>query len=464
MSSNHNSTEARRRRRRMAFMRMSKVITTIAILFICSINVFLLHQNYFRHYIQETNKRDDGDSIAASHPSSLKNYVTQLNKVKSKSKSNNLAIDIVHKSFNATYASLIEICPNKKDESIKNCIQKMYDIIKSKNAQTQNNITKEENINTISWKKLNYNGQHWWYQSMIRDGGRLENVKAQGVQGPWHIGQAKDPNVSMCMIEKIAIKQWTKLFSRLNNNGGGKTRKISFGPPILLPDVLDEDDGDDKDNNDLYYPSFVFLRDPLDRFLSAYLDKCYAERRRMGEKHCEPNEIYNLPSSSINDSPYLAGFSFDDDKTMKVQQHHQEHVNKRTMFATYVDTMPLKWNLHFFPQSFYCNGLYRFIDKYDFVGIMDHGFYHNLEILGKRYGGRFEKELNDIFNYTSKKKEGANNNVGVETKASDKVIEFYTPRTLRRVLEYVSIDYVMLGLEIPDWAEAMLREDEDDSL
>lgn len=434
MSSYHNSTASRRR---MAFMsmRMNNAITAIAILFICGINIFLFHQNYFGHI--RTNKKDDGESIA-SYTSSSQSKVAQ-SKSRSESKSNSLAMDIVHKSFNSTYASLIEICPNSKDESIMNCFKKMYDIIKSKNTQKQN-VT-----NTITWTTLNHNGQYWWYQSMLRDAGVFENVKAQGTQGFWHIGQAKDPNVSMCMIEKIGIKQWQQLFSKLN----GGTRKYSFGQPILLP-VLEGDE-------DEPYPSIVFLRDPLDRFLSAYLDKCFTSFRRMKELHCEPNEIYNLPSSAIKNSPMLAGFSFDDDKTMK--QPHQQHLNKRAMFAAYVDTMPLKWNLHFFPQSFYCNGLYRFIDKYDFVGTMDRGFYQNLEMLGKRYGGRFEKELNDIFNYTSK--ESANNNVGVETKASDKVIQFYTPRTLRRVLEYVSIDYVMLGLKIPDWAEEMLREDED---
>ncbi len=116
---------------------------------------------------------------------------------------------------------------------------------------------------------------------------------------------------------------------------------------------------------------------------------------------------------------------------------------------------------------------------------MNSTFYHNLEHLGKHYGGgRFETALKKAFDYPSKIKlmeeemataatsrGGEGNNAtasitkrwkgvvgGVETKASDKVLDYYTPRSLRQVLEYVSIDYVLLGLKVPDWAENMLRE------
>jgi hypothetical protein len=39
------------------------------------------------------------------------------------------------------------------------------------------------------------------------------------------------------------------------------------------------------------------------------------------------------------------------------------------------------------------------------------------------------------------------------------VARFYTPDALRRALEYVSIDYIMLDLEVPEWARQMLRKD-----
>ena len=52
-------------------------------------------------------------------------------------------------------------------------------------------------------------------------------------------------------------------------------------------------------------------------------------------------------------------------------------------------------------------------------------------------------------------------NVGVERQAAAKVLQYYTPKTLRRVLQYVSIDYKLLGIPIPEWAQNMLLNDDD---
>jgi hypothetical protein len=49
---------------------------------------------------------------------------------------------------------------------------------------------------------------------------------------------------------------------------------------------------------------------------------------------------------------------------------------------------------------------------------------------------------------------------GVETNAAAKVLEYYTPKTVRRVLEFYALDYILLNLSIiPDWAEEMLSQE-----
>jgi hypothetical protein len=335
-------------------------------------------------------------------------------------------------------------------------------------THAKNNLIPEK---VPAWSSSISNVQHWWFLSLMRDA----LSRKTGGYGPWHVGQSQNPNVSMCMIEKIGIKHWQKLFSMLNSDG----KKQKFRPDavkgtIELPST-EEDNSSRDDDDDSYYPSFVILRDPLDRFLSAYIDKCVGTEHRTFEKHCEPNQIYNMENNNI-DNPLIEGFTFDDDVDVDVDNADKkkkvtnlnEH-KKKTMFAAYVDTMPLKWNLHFLPQSFFCDGLYRFIDKYDFVGMMDTSFYQHLNDLGEHYGGRFEETLKEVFKYPSTDDLNLNAtttttaeraNVGIETKASEKVKQYYTPRSLRKVLEYVSIDYVMLKMEIPKWAEEMLREDE----
>jgi hypothetical protein len=140
---------------------------------------------------------------------------------------------------------------------------------------------------------------------------------------------------------------------------------------------------------------------------------------------------------------------------------------EREMFATYVDLLPLTWNVHFVPQAFTCD-LYRTIDTYDFVGIMGTTFMSELDRMATRYGGLLPYVLEDTFHYRTKLANEtilATANVGADnahgTKAPSKVYQYYSPQSVRRALEYLSIDYVMLGFAVPEWAKEILRNDND---
>ena len=114
------------------------------------------------------------------------------------------------------------------------------------------------------------------------------------------------------------------------------------------------------------------------------------------------------------------------------------------------------------------DGLYllislRSIQNYDFVGNMDSNFMSDLNRIATQFGGPFPNLLDSIFNYKNYTSNTTYINVGSDrghgTKAPEKVVQFYSPQSLRRALEYVSIDYVMLGLQIPQWARQMLKND-----
>jgi len=138
----------------------------------------------------------------------------------------------------------------------------------------------------------------------------------------------------------------------------------------------------------------------------------------------------------------------------------------QTLFDAYVDTFPLKWNMHFYPQSMYCNGLYRRFQNYDFVGYMGPDFYQDLNRMAQQYP-TLEPHLDEVFHIrtqTPKQQKSqpattGNSNEGVETRAASHLLEYYTPRTVRKVLEYFAIDYVMLNLTVPSWAEEMLQQE-----
>lgn len=194
------------------------------------------------------------------------------------------AKDIVHETYRATFAHL-EKCP--ENYTMRGCAK-------------------------FTYRKRTEVDFPWWFQSMLRDTTFDHNVHAF-----WHDQSA--PNVlddgsgiRMCAIEKIGIKQWKHVFCQLQNN---ETFVIgNCAPKQRVPDSV---------------PKFVFLRDPLERFLSAFIDKCLRSTRENRESHCAPAIVFEKDENGLTKG------LLDSDKTF---------------FEAYVNTMPLQWNMHFFPQ------------------------------------------------------------------------------------------------------------------
>ena len=94
---------------------------------------------------------------------------------------------------------------------------------------------------------------------------------------------------------------------------------------------------------------------------------------------------------------------------------------------------------------------------------MGEDFMFDLEKMAIQFGGPLPQALNSSFNYLEHvdlgtKNTGMNNNFH-STHAPAKVQQFYTAQAVRKGLELLSIDYVTLGFEVPEWARQMLRDD-----
>lgn len=150
----------------------------------------------------------------------------------------------------------------------------------------------------------------WWFHTMLRDAHKFVTRRYHDLQAPTPNGNG----LHFCSIEKIGTKHWRKLMCKVQEKSS--TRQGS----LCRPETPISEEA----------PRAVFLRDPLERFLSAYIDKCVSFRRIEG--HCEPIPVF--PEEGENE--LTKGF----DKS------------KKSMFETYVNTMPLKWNMHFFPQRY----------------------------------------------------------------------------------------------------------------
>jgi hypothetical protein len=170
--------------------------------------------------------------------------------------------------------------------------------------------------------------------------------------------------MDFCTIEKVATTQWRNVQCVLNE---GKNVSKSPMPCQLKKDRLEARRGrmgEGSRGGRRAVSRAVMLRDPLERMLSGYLNKCAHVPTRKLEGHCEPNSVFNgtILTSGIRD-------------------------DKRQLFAAYVDAFPLKWNIHFFPQSMYCDGLFRHVDEYDFVGCMGGDFYGELDRMTSTFEG-----------------------------------------------------------------------------
>lgn len=288
----------------------------------------------------------------------------------------------------------------------------------------------------------------WWFQTMLRDA----NMLGVGLHGGWHFQRLEHPRVDVCTIEKAGSSPWRGVVHTLNKEqaGNGTTSR-------------------DEEKQEKPF-RIAFFRDPLARFLSAYLDKCIETQ----SQHCKPEAIFRFANPKLGQPPL--------DNSQQERLLHTIRQNPKQSFEAYVDAHPLMWDVHFFPQSLYCDGIYRFWKEYDYVGNMSERatFLKNLEELVTKFGGRFETIVRERFNLPATANSDAetttttpatpifhsngsviadgNLNVGGNhaTGASSLVQQYYTPQSVRRVLQYYSIDYTLLDLDIPDWAEDML--------
>lgn len=342
---------------------------------------------------------------------------------------------IIQRAYAETYARMAR-CEDSEVEN--DCIIKVVDAFRQQTLQYNQQTEPFENANA-----QNVDAPQplpWWFQTLLRD------IPTNGAYGFWHHFSTSStiPPMKFCAIGKNGSTEWRKVFKELNAPEFGGLEKSKFNTKKIVSEDA---------------PMTVFLRDPLERLLSAYLDKCVKDGVRKTQGHCEPNAIFARDWMDRRAAP-----KDDKENIMLPNLSDAAQDLDKEMFAAYVDLFPLKWNVHFVPQAIFCD-LYRTIGDYD-TYYMGKDFMSELDRISTTYGGMLPDTLDQIFDYRSqldKLNSTDGENVGADnahgTKAPTKVARYYSPRSVRRALEYLSIEYVTLGLEVPDWAREMLRND-----
>jgi len=209
---------------------------------------------------------------------------------------------IIRRSFEQSYAHILpceKTSWNEIDSGItKECMKQTRDHIISENVTVP-----------------------WWFQTLLRDilgsGG--------GVYAPWHHFYTTKPLLNFCTIDKVATTEWRKVFCELNKadcvnntNRACNKRKCTYRTLQTMPTEA---------------PWAVFVRDPLERLLSGFLDKCVDATARIRQGHCEPNVVFNPKKGLDNykNIPYP-----------NLLESIDVEGKGKLMFEAWVDVMPLK--------------------------------------------------------------------------------------------------------------------------
>ena len=194
------------------------------------------------------------------------------------------------------------------------------------------------------------------------------------------------------------------------------------------------------DKNGKYFQRFVFIRDPLKRLLSGFIDKCIVSKQIT---HC--SMLIDKKYSNIIGNEYKFFEAF-------VNQLHD---------IVFVDKTIYSLDKHFRPQFYICH-MFDLISTFDFILIYDKiHFMSNMKYIVKQVIENNNNNENDNINITDEYIDNKYFNDkysltyrrhSTTDKSELKLLkEYYTREIAIKALEIYSLDYRWLPLPPPLW-------------
>lgn len=242
---------------------------------------------------------------------------------------------------------------------------------------------------------FNGTGYPWWVRTLLRDA----QERRRFLRGNTHIRtvQGQQQKLVMCTMPKVGSATWMKI----SRSMGSRAASGTFAPVGMATDPAQRlDEQLWKVHGAKGFVTAVFMRDPLERWLSAFLNKCTPFHARV-EHACEPTAVFmnGTDSGTLHDLRPAVGMT------------RLGPTLSRAQVEAYADTFPLSWNLHFFPQSLFCDDLGRRVRSYGFAGNLNASFALQLVALAravdgdappKGAGATFTSTVKDLFELTDK--------------------------------------------------------------
>jgi hypothetical protein len=241
---------------------------------------------------------------------------------------------------------------------------------------------------------------------------------------------------AFCTIEKNACSVWTSFLEKVRTGG-----LSGDGPAFFVAHQSFQQAGPDKVEGVFRSPSAVravMIRDPLARFASGFLDKCYS--KNCSNQFCFPR--------------YDPGF---------------EMTGKPITFETAVESLlqknPEHLDAHFKPQSSHCELSSR-LHEYTHIGLMTPNTLSNvatclidragLSIYNVLHsGGPLWQTLENSSAARLLHTQEKNSVAKAWLHDEDSVLsQLYTKSAAMRVMEYFKKDYELFNLPVPKWVDA----------
>mmetsp|Transcript_54422 Transcript_54422/g.100129 ORF Transcript_54422/g.100129 Transcript_54422/m.100129 type:complete len:414 (-) Transcript_54422:101-1342(-) len=233
-----------------------------------------------------------------------------------------------------------------------------------------------------------------------------------------------EAKVAFCLIEKNACSQWINLFNRLEHKNNldifdslGDATNYSLRTGTYT---------DAKAAETFQNPSAtraVFVRDPLERFLSAFLDKC-------ASNNCQ-NPFCQMRDPSLSGQP----IAFKQAVTWLLQLKDLAAAETQG-----------KIDGHFRPQAKHCE-LDQRINEYNVIG------YLKPDSLTTAASCLIERAGLQRFNVISNKDSRPLFREASAPKTVEFLKRFYTPEAARAVYDAYALDYKTFNIPRPEWMD-----------
>ena len=257
----------------------------------------------------------------------------------------------------------------------------------------------------VLWKQKKL----WFHQSLV----------AQRRHTQFQCYVSRKHQFKVCTSPKVSSSVWKAVFCELNGRNRSKCGSGTadwYEPGLSRFSTM---------VNESQATIVRIIRDPLERLVSAYFDKCVHDRHRRGEKHCHPREL--------------------------MLKQPKEYFLKREVFAEWVDFLGHDWDEHVMPQ---CAEAYF---PHEAVPYSPQPYTHVLD-MGDGYMKAIEAMLETAQLLSAEEKSTilAKFNASFARRPSAEKLRkryryYYSRSVAARALQYYAMDYKCLNVSLPDW-------------